>query len=70
MFVRSDVRGSLKQHMLEQVCKACSANALVRGSNVVPEIDRYNRSSVIFGKRDKEAIVETKRRNRDLHVIK
>ncbi len=58
MLVGFHVLRSLKHHVLEQVSEAGPAGLLVGGTNVVPEIDRCKRESVILGENDLEPIRE------------
>jgi hypothetical protein len=60
VLVGSDVRGALKEHVLEEVRKSGTTFALVRRSHVIPDIHRYNRRGVIFGKGDEQSVVEVK----------
>jgi len=48
VFVRADVCGALKKHMLEQMREAGTSYFLVGRSNVVPQVHCYDRSCMIF----------------------
>src|SRR6266566_7914367 len=52
VLVRSNVSGTLEEHMLKQMGKAGSTRLLVRRPHVIPEIHCRNRRSVVLGHRD------------------
>ncbi len=54
--VARDVLRALKHHVLEQVGEAGSPRIFVRGTDVVPQVDRDERQPVIFGQDHFEAV--------------
>src|SRR5438309_1646528 len=58
MFVIADMQRAGKQHVLEKMCEAGAAGALVLRSDVIPEIDGHQRRGVILVEDDLKAIVQ------------
>ena len=48
--------GTGKHHVLEEMRKAGAARFLVRGADVIPDVDRCQRQTLVFHKNDFEAI--------------
>jgi hypothetical protein len=46
--------------MLEEVRKSGSAGLLIGGTDVIPEVNRHDRSGMILGQRDKKPVIKTK----------
>src|SRR5438105_1893035 len=53
VLIRSDVCRSLEEHVFEQVSESGSADFFIRRTDVVPEIDCRDWSSMVLGQRDK-----------------
>ena len=70
MLVRGDVRRALEEHVLEEVREARAPAALVRRSDVVPQIHRDDWRGVILGEGDQQAVVEAKGLDRNSHASK
>jgi hypothetical protein len=70
VFVGSQVRGSLKEHVLEQVGETGPAHFLVGGSHVVPEVHGHDRSGLILGQGYEQPVIETKGFYRNSHCRK
>ena len=64
------MRGTLKEHMLEQMRKAGPADLLIGGPHVIPEVHRHDWSGVILGQRDEQPILQTKGFYRNSHCRK
>ena len=52
------VLGGGEHHVLEQVGESRAARLLIGGANVVPDVDRDQRQSPVFGKNDFEAVFQ------------
>jgi hypothetical protein len=50
------VLGAFEHHVLEEVGEAGAAGALVERADVVPEVDGYERESVVFVQEEDETI--------------
>jgi hypothetical protein len=64
------MRGTLKEHVLEQMSETGPADLLVGGSHVVPEVHGHDWGRVILGQRHQQPVLETKGFYRNSHCRK
>ena len=67
VFVRRDVLGPLKKHVLEQVRKTGPLKPFIGRADVIPQVDRHNGCRVILREYHLQAIREAVALDRDVH---
>jgi hypothetical protein len=59
-----------EHHVLEEVRETGPARHLVLGTNVIPYVDRDSRNGVVYGKNDRETVLEVCKSQRDTDRIR